>query len=474
MAREAAGWLLVLALFYSPWDEGGTTGRAIHNLNWILGAMACLWIGQRLLLPNEKRNGGTKSGWFVAAISGLILVFGWAMALNAHSVADADYSVLLPLKSIWPNGPGSSDFSLSVALMTRVTLGLGCLFVVTQLSRDSRWLLRIWWAIGLAGGSIALLGLLQKATGAPMILWRPLYEGEAPVTTFFATYYYHGNAGAFLNLILPAVLGLAFRYLTRPCHPAVRALWVTVSLVVLVAVFSDTSRMGQFIAVLILLALFFVFASAMSRRVRHLEVRTIAIALLVSLLALWAVTQASHLDQSLGRWGSFRSTWTRDARWTVDKVAIAALPRAGAAGFGPGTFSAIFPYLRNGGGLEEGKWIFLHDDYLQTLLEWGWFGGALWGAIFFGGMVCAIAGLTSKGREWYPRQRLLLLLALVALCGVALHAAVDFPLQISSIELYVATYLGICWGSGLWEGRTQRSEIGSQKSEDRRKKNGRG
>lgn len=52
--------------------------------------------------------------------------------------------------------------------------------------------------------------------------------------------------------------------------------------------------------------------------------------------------------------------------------------------------------------------------------------------------------------------------AMIVLAGVALHALVDFPFQIESIQLYVATYLGVFWGSSLWY---DKSEVTRRSSE---------
>jgi len=128
-------------------------------------------------------------------------------------------------------------------------------------------------------------------------------------------------------------------------------------------------------------------------------------------------------------------------------------------------------------------WRFLHEDYLQTLMEWGWAGGMFWALVFFGGIATGIQNLRRQEKlrraakintrgyefnpgsekivrsqkpgtwEWTPRQRLLLWLSVLSLTGVAAHALVDFPLQISSIQLYAATLLGTCWGSERWSNK---------------------
>ena len=345
--------------------------------------------------------------------------------------------------------------------------------------------MRLWWTIVLAGGSIATLGLLQKATGAEMIFWQ-----EAPVrgvTTFFATYYYHANAGAFLNLTLPATAGLTLRMFTRPARPVVRAILLSSLVILIVAVFANTSRMAQLIGAALIVVLLVCFIPTIFRRLSKTEINFGLAGVAAVLLALYAVAQASHLEQSLSRWQKLREHLPIDPRWIVTKRAFVALPETGLFGTGPGTFRALFPhYTPELPEPAQRVWRFLHEDYLQTLMEWGWIGGPLWALIFFGGIATGIQNMHCQEKfrraakinmrdrafefgseqiahsskpdswEWTPRQRLLLQLSIFALIGVAVHALVDFPLQIASIQLYAATLLGICWGSGGWARRGTR------------------
>jgi hypothetical protein len=335
---------------------------------------------------------------------------------------------------------------------------------VSELSQSSRWLLRLWYVTGLVGGSIAFLGLLQKATGAQMIFWQPPPPPEFGVTTFFATYFYHGNAGAFLNLIWPLSAGLVIREFTTRSHPGMRALWTIVFILTFAGVLANTSRMAHLVAFVMLVAVCVYFGPGLLRKLSGAQKSVAMAGALAILLALIALAQATHLEQPLNRWQSVGERIPADARWQASRVAVGALPAAGLFGFGPGTFRVVFPGYNTGSSHPvPGTWRFLHQDYLQTVLEWGWLGSSVWALLFFGGIAVGIRSYNRYARrEWTPRRRVLQPLAVIALAGVAIHALVDFPFQIESIQLYVATYLGLCWGSSLWY---QKSEVRRHTSE---------
>ena len=379
------------------------------------------------------------------------------MALNAKSIYDPEFSLFVPLRNFVPFLTGSVDYANSAAWMLRGALLLGTILFVCDLSQSSRWLLRLWYVISLIGGSIAFLGLLQKATGAQMIFWQPPPPPEYGVTTFFATYFYHGNAGAFLNLVWPLIAGLVIRAFTSRSQPGMRALWTIVFIVTIAGVLANTSRMAQVVALVLLIIIGLRFGPGLLRRLPGAQ-KSVAIAgALALVLALIALAQATHLEQPLTRWQSVSEQIPADARWQASRVALGALPGAGFFGFGPATFRVVFPgYNIESGHAVPGSWRFLHEDYLQTLLEWGWLGSSLWALLFFGGIAVGILSYNRYAtRDWMPRRRVMQPLATLALAGVAMHALVDFPFQIESIQLYVATYLGVCWGSSLWYDKSE-------------------
>jgi hypothetical protein len=455
---NGARWLFLGGLVYAPWAYGSTAAREIRVLNIVLAAALCAqgasyllsvigWTrrGRRRRSNNREpiTNNSTAARWALIVPCVLLLLLGWWMAINARWIYDSDFFLFVPRDGLIAGGPASIDYSVSVAWMIRATLLLGVIFFAAALCRDPVWLMRLWWTVALAGGSIALLGLVQKATGAPMIFWEKV---DVPVQSFFATYYAHGNAGAYLNLVFPVSAALALRGFLRKGSHVARAIALVACLLVMVAVVSNTSRGGQAIGLILLLGMVVSLRDLVFGRARRMEKKTLLMAVAVVGFAVVAIAGVSQLDRSLGRWQQLESKVSDDSRWLATQAAVRAIQDAGWVGFGPGTFRVVFPYYTNGLGPRVGDvWRFLHQDYLQTLMEWGWIGSAGWAFLFFGGMWAAIGTLRGN-RELSGRHRLFLTGSVLSLGGVALHALVDFPLQIASLQLYVATYVGICWG----------------------------
>jgi hypothetical protein len=454
ICRAASRWIFLAALAYAPWAYGATTSESIEITNWILLAALVLWAVELIVSRRMPR-----CPWLLFfLVLALVCVGAW-MVFNSHSIYDPSFRVFVPLRNFARPLAGSVDYMISAAWMIRGVLLLSTILFVADLSQSSRWLLRLWYAIGLVAGSIAFLGLLQKATGAQMIFWQaPPLRLDLRISTFFATYYYHGNAGAFLNLVWPLCAGLVIRAFSKRSHPGLRAMWISLFILTIAGVLANTSRMAQLLAVVLLLAICVQFGPALMRRLSGAQKSVALAGALAIILALVALAQATHLEQPLNRWQMEGQRISTDARWHAWHVALSALPGVGFFGFGPGTFRVVFPSYNTASVKQvPGTWRFLHEDYLQTVMEWGWLGSLLWALVFFGAIAIAIRCYNKYGRrEWTPRRRVLQPLAIIALVGVALHALVDFPFQIESIQLYVATYLGVCWGSTLWR---QKSEV---------------
>jgi hypothetical protein len=504
LLSDSAKWLFFAALGTAPWAYGGTTAISIVVINCLLGAALLFWLADLIV---NRRLPKIPKGLLI--IIGLLLTVGALMTINARAIYDSEFGTFASIANPLPFAAGSVDYTLSAAWMIRAALLLMSILFIVDLSHDDGALLQLWQAIAIAGGSIALLGLLQKATGAQAIFWQAPIEHYAE--TFFASYYYHANAGAYLNLVLPFSAGLAMRGFLTPSSQAARSLWLVIFLLNLAAIASNTSRGAQLVGGIILIGILFVLVPRMFRGLSRGEKNFALAGLAAIILVLYAIGQASHLEQPIAHWKQ-SEVISQDARWLATQAAIKAVPKVGLFGYGPGTFRAVFPALNaeanNLAG--SGTWRFLHEDYLQTFIEWGWIGSALWAFLFFGGVAAAArsvqrqrrlrrraAGKTEKlkteilksddklqisasqrfsvyapassaemfpesglsaerrpsafSREWSWRRRVILPMSIIALSGVALHSLIDFPLQIESIQLYVATSLGLCWGSVAWK-----------------------
>ncbi|HEV2714670.1 MAG TPA: hypothetical protein VGU64_05355, partial [Terriglobales bacterium] len=157
LLRHASRWILLAALIFAPWDYGCTSPDAIAILNAILGTALVLWLASLLpgisrhhALGNDRKH-RTRLPLALVIIAPALLVFGWAITLNARSIYDSDFFLFISRQNILPSAPGSVDAAISAAWMLRVTLLIGVIFLTIDLARSPVWLLRLWWTIAITG-----------------------------------------------------------------------------------------------------------------------------------------------------------------------------------------------------------------------------------------------------------------------------------------------------------------------------------
>lgn len=454
---DAPRWLLLLTLVFAPWAYGCTRPWGIEVLCWLLDATIFLWVIECVARKRQPRI-----PLLLLAPLLCLLAQGWWMAWNAKSVFNPEALAFVPKPSFLSSKPGSVDAKLSTSSMWLITSLAGAIVFTADIAKRPVWRKRILLTMALTGLSIALFGIVQKIGGERVLSWT--WEREKlELDNNFALYRYRGNAGAYLNIVLPIILCFTFQAFRKRAHNSQsrRAFWAGAVLICAAAIQLNPSRASWLIAML-------------------LGMGTV-------LLGCWRWFNLSDFDSrefwkcaSFGAaavagvalicfFGNWQSAWKRIgldglnvSSRSPTEIYLSMLPDAGVLGFGPGTFRAAFPgyQLTYDFGPRvvpefwtKHSWLQAHNDYLQTIIEWGYLGTVMWGIVFLGGLGRAALQVKGPGvdrstddyKSRSGTDALILGCIGLAISGMLLHAVVDFPLQIASIQLYIAVLLGFCW-----------------------------
>jgi O-antigen ligase len=439
---NAPRWLFLAALIDAPWVYGSTRPWAIQLLDAILGVVIVLWLAECVV-----RRRRPFVPWLLWGGALFLLLQGWGMMANAQASYDRDLFQFNVLKQLLPFAPGVVDRVDSIPAMLNDSAMLGAICFACDLAQRSVWRTRIWWTVALNGIVLMVWGLGMKIFGVHITSY---YDPTDVGLDSFAFYFYHGNAGAYINLILPLVGGLAILAFIRRDAEAQRALWLPGLLICVASSVASLSKGGMAIALGLVIALAVWFVRLNADRERLALSRAQRAILIIGALAVLGAMLSLGGTGAAERWSALGTATGKDAsvteRLLMCQVCFHMMGDSGFWGFGPGNFMICFPhYCAFTGDALAGIWVYAHEDYLQTIVEWGYVGALFFGVIFFGGIWTAWRRL--YGAALSEEDTVLLTAVLLALGGVAIHALFDFPLQIASIQLYAATYVGICWGS---------------------------
>ena len=351
---------------------------AIRLLSIQLVLITSLWLLECLL---RKRKPPLSMPALASALG--LLAQGWWMVINAKSIFDPQLMALFPTKPLVEALPGSADGLLSSVTILLTTGLLGVLLFTSDLAQSAVWRRRIWITMALAGVSMCILGIVQKIGGPPVLGW-VWEESKQDVNNNFGMFRYRGNAGAFLNLCLPLVAGLAFRVFQRRQNAWARVFWLSSLLLVLEGVQLNASRLSWLIAILIMSAFGVQVAWQLWKQLDgKLSFRQVAVYALVILFALGALFSISSFGRWATSWAHFKSLAMDPSERSPVEIYVHMVPEAGWLGFGPGTFQVVFPGYQHSYNFGERQapefwtthfWAHAHEDYLEMLIEWGYVG----------------------------------------------------------------------------------------------------
>jgi len=392
--------------------------------------------------------------WLGLALMGYITVQAlnpaWVYAVNGRSwwLVPVDYITWLPAGVEAPFGYMNAWHALMLyatpwLVMCAVWVGFTRRLAVQHL-----------FTLIVANGAVlALIGILQRATGTFKILWL-IQPKTGPV---FATILYKNHAGAYFNLVFMLCVALLYRHFARGERRLERAnpapVFAFLAIVLGMSVLLTMSRAAT------LLLLGFVLVAFIGFIVRCTVTRgegrsPLAIGLLCAGFALFIGLGAFFLnvDRSFSYLGNLIRNGAADtsvsSRVIVRKAAWEMAQDRIGTGWGAGSFSYVFPsyqkqypeitLIPDRPGMTMG-WKHAHNDYVELVDEFGLVGAGL----LFAAIACGIRQLWRHRVHLKPH----LVFIVLALAATMAHGFVDFPTRLPALLLLwcVSAALVVRW-----------------------------
>lgn len=463
-ADRVGGVLLLGHIAIAPWLFGATENWSILLLNvlayaagalmifkwffrWKIGALAVEDIlGKR----DERLQPGTWVVRWMAGLTVLVLFYVLISALNARATYEMAADGFTYHRYV-PWLPFTYDSTLTRGTFWSY-LALACLFwglrdwllhpprreaqeseVVLGLPPRFR---ALFWTITLSSTLLAVEALFQKLAGTEKLLWlRPMYAGRAK--DMFGPFAFSGNAAQYFNLAWPLILGFWWtererarlrKWTSLKVGGAPHTILLLCTIVTAAAPIIASSAGGTLVTLAILAFSAFVF---MVRRGGTWRTRCTILLVCVAVLALGG---ALGWDQVAPRLRTMFQTPYANPNELYANAQQMALDYP-LFGIGPGTFRVLYPLYRT--DLSQPWQAFLHDDWLETRVTFGWVGSML---------ILSLLGLALT--RWFlaggvaSRWELIAMLW-IAIGGCLLHAKFSFPLQVYSILGLLLTELAV-------------------------------
>ncbi len=427
LLRVAFAALVALALLFygsvETWPLTITTAA--------MGALA----GLAILLAGEP---GPTRVLYRAALAGGLAFVGFALLQSAplpggflaHPLWAEAEALLGPVRATISLAPAFGPLSLLWA-----TMPLAAFVAALVLHPDDRTALRLLAVLGWIGALFAAVAIAQAAIAPDRLLFEPKAHYIGSLTAPFVN---RNTAATFYGVSALVLAGLAVGGLGRrearvgiPGIPAPAAVHAALALVCAVALLLTHSRGGLVAAVAGFLVLGPVLAAGSRSGRSRPALRRLAVP------ALTVVAVALFVGLFAGRTGlRIAEAGLEDQRFCMLPSLLAAAADRPWLGSGLGTFADAFAAFRDPACGTFGVWFRAHDSYLEGVITLG-----LPVTVTLAAAAVVLGLVFVRGCRVRRRTRHAPAIGLAVLVLVAVHALVDFSLQIPGFAAFAAAVL---------------------------------